>query len=90
MKEKDEALALAHTILINFEAILAEENKEPDSSHKTDKMLEESLKEVGEGRNKTKDDLQEMILENISLAKKYMKLVEEGFSVMHISYENSL
>lgn len=38
----------------------------------------------------TKDDLQKMCLKNISLAKEYVKAVEDSFSSVHVFFENEL
>lgn len=52
--------------------------------------LKESLRKAREGWKKTKDDLRESLIKNISLAKEHAKEVNDGYSAMHVSFENAL
>lgn len=48
------------------------------------------MKEAQEGWKKMENDLQEIHLENTSLVNEYVNVVEDGFSVVHVNFENGL
>lgn len=90
IKKKGETLALSYVTFTKVGATLYEMSKILDSSHKMAKEMEASLKEAQEGWKKMENNLQEIHLENISLVNEYVNVVEDGFFVVHVNFENVL
>lgn len=61
-----------------------------ESFYKIEKDLELSLSKARKGWKEAKDDLWEMRHENLELSKEYEMLVDDIFSILHVSFENAM
>lgn len=90
MKKKYEALSYVWSALSTTEVALTKAWRELESFYKRVEDLELSLNETREGWKTVRYILQEMHHENLRLSKKYVKYVEDNFSILLVSFEITL